>query len=55
LELKKLAAFLARHRLVALDTCVFIYAIEGDPRYQRAVAPILSWLTQPGNRESLRP
>jgi predicted nucleic acid-binding protein len=50
LELKKLAAFLARHRLVALDTCVFIYAIEGDPRYQRAVAPILSWLTQPGNR-----
>ncbi len=50
MELKKLTAFLARHRLVALDTCVFIYAMEGDPRYQRAVAPILSWLTQPGNR-----
>jgi predicted nucleic acid-binding protein len=50
LELKKLAAFLARHRQIALDTCVFIYAIEGDPRYQQAVAPILSWLIQPGSR-----
>ncbi|HEX9724769.1 MAG TPA: PIN domain-containing protein [Vicinamibacteria bacterium] len=39
-----LAAFLNRHRKLGLDTSVFIYAVEGNPRYVALVQPILAWI-----------
>jgi predicted nucleic acid-binding protein len=33
LDLKRLRAFLHRHKRIALDTSVFIYQLEANPRY----------------------
>lgn len=42
-------AFLRRHRRIALDTNVFIYQLEANPRYVRLTDPIFAWLEQPGH------
>ena len=44
----RLRAFLRRHRLVALDTSVFIYQIEANARYLPFTDHIFSWLEQAG-------
>ena len=36
----EIARRLARHRLVAVDTCVFIYLMERNPRYFNAASAI---------------
>lgn len=41
--------FLARHRRIALDTSVFIYELEANPRYAELADPIFSWIEQSGH------
>lgn len=48
--LSRLTAFLRRHRLIALDTSVFIYQLEANPRYLPLTDPIFSWLEKPDSR-----
>ncbi len=46
----RLRTFLRHHRRVALDTNVFIYQIEANPRYLALTDHIFSWLERPGSR-----
>lgn len=39
-------SFLERHRRVALDTSVFIYQLEANPRYVALTDRIFAWLEQ---------
>lgn len=45
-----LRSFLRRHRSIAIDTNVFIYALEANPRYAALADHIFSWLEQAGHR-----
>lgn len=45
--LTRLRAFLRRHRRIALDTSVFIYQLEGNPRYVGLTDHIFGWLERP--------
>jgi predicted nucleic acid-binding protein len=47
LGLTALRAFLRRHRRIALDTSVFIYQLEANPRYLGLTDPVFAWLEQP--------
>jgi predicted nucleic acid-binding protein len=47
LDLTRLRAFLRRHRRVALDTSVFIYQLEANPRYVGLTDPLFTWLELP--------
>lgn len=47
--LTRLRAFLRRHRRIALDTSVFIYQLEANPRYVSFTDPIFAWLERPGH------
>jgi predicted nucleic acid-binding protein len=38
--LKRLAAFLKRHSRVGIDTSIFIYELEDNPRYARLAHPV---------------
>jgi predicted nucleic acid-binding protein len=46
LEIARLRAFLRAHRRIALDTCVFIYQWEGNPRYSPLTDCIFASLEQ---------
>ena len=46
----RLTEFLHRHRRIGLDTSVFIYQIEGTPRYCEVVNGIFAWLQGPHAR-----
>lgn len=46
MEIARLGAFLRRHRRVALDTCIFIYQWEANPRYSSLTNYIFSSLEQ---------
>jgi len=48
LGLDRLRTFLRRHRLIAVDTSVFIYQIEANARYLAFTDHIFSWLERPG-------
>ncbi len=48
--LDRLAAFLRRHRRIALYTSVFIYQLEGNERYLPFTKSVFSWLEQPESR-----
>lgn len=48
--LNRLRAFLRRHRLIALDSSIFIYQIEANPRYLPYTDCIFSWLEQAGGQ-----
>ena len=48
--LKRLRTFLRHHRRIALDTSVFIYQLEANPRYLALTDSIFSWLEQPDSR-----
>lgn len=45
--LRRLGAFLQRHRRICLDTSVCIYQLEDNPRYVRLTDHIFTWLEQP--------
>jgi predicted nucleic acid-binding protein len=49
LGLTRLRSFLRRHRSIAIDTNVFIYALEANPRYAELADHIFSWLEQGGH------
>jgi predicted nucleic acid-binding protein len=50
LGLNRLRAFLRRHRLIALDTSVFIYQLEANARYLPLTDHIFSWLERPDSK-----
>ena len=43
-----LEAFLRRHRRVAIDSCIFIYELEANPRYVEWARRMFAWLEKPG-------
>jgi predicted nucleic acid-binding protein len=43
----EIASLLARHRLVALDTCVFIYLMERNPKYFEVADAVFDWMELP--------
>jgi predicted nucleic acid-binding protein len=45
----EIASLLARHRLVALDTCVFIYLMERNPKYFEAADAVFEWMELPSS------
>jgi predicted nucleic acid-binding protein len=45
-----LRAFLRRHRLIALDTNIFVYLLELNSRYVRITDQIFSWVATPSGR-----
>jgi len=47
--LTRLRAFLRRHRRIALDTSIFIYQLEANPRYAGLSDPIFAWIEAPGH------
>ena len=46
--LTRLRAFLGRHRRIALDTSIFIYQLEANPRYLALTDLLFSWLERAG-------
>jgi predicted nucleic acid-binding protein len=44
-----LRAFLRRHRRIAIDTGIFIYELEANPRYVDLADPVFAWIEQPGH------
>lgn len=44
-----LRAFLRRHRRIGIDTSIFIYEVELNPRYVDLADPVFSWIEQPGH------
>jgi predicted nucleic acid-binding protein len=40
-------AFLRRHRRIGIDTSVFIYELEANPRYVALADEVFSWLEEP--------
>jgi predicted nucleic acid-binding protein len=44
-----LRAFLQQHRRIALDTCIFIYELEENPRYVELTRHMFSWLERAGS------
>lgn len=48
--LDPLRAFFRRHQRIALDTSIFIYQLEENPRYLHLTDHIFSWLEQPGSK-----
>jgi predicted nucleic acid-binding protein len=49
LAVDQLRQFLRRHRKIALDTSIFIYQLEANPRYVALTDAVFSWLEQPGH------
>ena len=45
--LAQLRTFLRRHARIALDTSIFIYQLESNPRYVPLTDAIFRWLEQP--------
>lgn len=45
--LTQLRAFLRRHTRIALDTSIFIYQLESNPRYVLLTDTIFQWLERP--------
>lgn len=43
-----LRSFLRGHARIAIDSCIFIYALEPYPRYSKAAIEILDWVARPG-------
>lgn len=45
-----LAGFLRRHKKIGLDSSVFIFEVEQNPKYVKLVHPIFRWLEEPRSR-----
>jgi predicted nucleic acid-binding protein len=50
LGVERLRAFLRRHRRIALDTSVFIYQLEANPKYVALADSVFSWLERAGHQ-----
>jgi len=50
LGLDELRFFLHRHRRIALDTSIFIYQLERNPRYAPVTDVIFAWLDREDSR-----
>lgn len=48
--LTRLTAFLKRHSRIALDTSVFIYQLQANPRYLELTTRVFDWLDGAGHR-----
>lgn len=46
---ERLRRFLRRHRRIALDTSVFIYQLEENPRYVALADTVFSWVEKMGH------
>lgn len=46
---ERLRGFLRRHRRVAIDTSIFIYQLEANPRYVVLTDSVFSWLERSGH------
>jgi predicted nucleic acid-binding protein len=44
-----LDSFLGRNRRIAIDTSIFIYELEKNPRYWGLTRPFFSWIVRPGH------
>jgi predicted nucleic acid-binding protein len=44
-----LRTFLRRHGRIALDTSIFIYELEANPRYVALADLVFAWLEEPGH------
>ena len=47
MEIESLRAILRRHRRIALDTSIFIYQLQANPRYVDLTHHVFSWLERP--------
>lgn len=47
---ERLRAFLRRHRRIALDTSIFIYQLQPNPKYIACTDLIFSWLERPESK-----
>ena len=45
--MNRLHLFLQRHSLIGIDTCIFIYGVEGNSKYIQAAEAVFSWLERP--------
>jgi predicted nucleic acid-binding protein len=50
LGLETLRNFLRRHRKIALDSSVFIYQTETNPKYCHTTDPVFGWLAHPDSQ-----
>jgi predicted nucleic acid-binding protein len=50
LGVDRLRANLRRHRRIALDTSIFIYHLQANPKYLACTDLIFSWLERPESR-----
>jgi predicted nucleic acid-binding protein len=48
LGIDQLRNLLRRHRRIALDTSIFIYQLEANPRYVALSDAVFSWIERPG-------
>ncbi len=46
---EQLRAFLRRHRRIALDTSVFIYQLEANPKYCALTDTVFAWVERAGH------
>ncbi len=46
---ERLRSFLRRHRRIALDTSIFIYQLEANPRYLTLADAVFSWVERTGH------
>jgi predicted nucleic acid-binding protein len=44
-----LRSFLGRHRKIAVDSNIFIYAVEANERYARLADAVSEWIEKPGH------
>jgi predicted nucleic acid-binding protein len=49
LGVEQLRLFLRRHRRIALDTSIFIYQLEANPRYLPLADSVLAWVERAGH------
>lgn len=50
MTLTRLEGFLKQHRKIGLDTSVFIFHLEENPKYLKLVEPIFLWIEGPKAR-----
>jgi predicted nucleic acid-binding protein len=50
LGIERLRAFLRHHRRIALDTSIFIYQLQANPRYLRLTDHLFLWIEQPRSK-----
>ncbi|MGA8431880.1 MAG: PIN domain-containing protein [Candidatus Sulfotelmatobacter sp.] len=50
MEVGAVRAVLRNHRSIALDTSIFIYQLQSNPRYVNLTHQIFQWLERPGSR-----